>query len=138
MNNVCIDGGTLTDAMRSLIGSAARAADAVMSKTSPVRRVGKAKRAHRRVGTAHRSRACPRSALKYAQVGQARPACAFAHPTAHNTRGMRFIARSSGERSERFHRAALRAEIGPLVERQRAIDLPILEREVMCDREVFF
>ena len=45
------------------------------------RRVGKAKRAHHRLGTAHRSRACPRSASKYAQVGQARPACAFALPT---------------------------------------------------------
>src|SRR5712671_5855750 len=102
MNNVCIDGGTLTDAMRSLIGSAASVAKVVSSRTS---RVGKAKRAL---------------------------------STAHNTRGMRFIARSSGEGSERFHRAALRAEIGPLVEWQRAIDLPVLERQVMRDREVFF
>ena len=46
-----------------------------------IRRVRKAKRAHRRVGTAHRSRACPRSALFNALVGLARPACAFAHPT---------------------------------------------------------
>src|ERR1700730_8066758 len=95
MNNVCIDGGTLTDAIRSLMGSAARAAEAVTSKTRPVRRVG-------------------------------------------NTRGIRSIAYSPREWPERFHRAALRAEIGPLVERQRAIDLPVLEREVMRDREVFF
>src|SRR5258705_9704786 len=105
MNNVCIDGGTLTDAIRSLIGSAASVAKAVLSRTS---RVGKAKRAHRHVGTAH------------------------------NTCGMRPIAHSPRERPEGFHRAALRAEIGPLVERQRAFDLPVLEPEAMRDREVFF
>src|SRR5882672_5058402 len=108
MNNVCIDGGTLTDAMRSFIGSAARTATVVLRSTTS--RVSKG--AKRR-----------------------------AHPTAPNIalpRGMRFIARSPRERPERFHRAALRAEIGPLVERQRAIDLPVLEREVMRDGEVFF
>jgi hypothetical protein len=47
---------------------------------SSIGRVRKAQRAHHRVGTALRSRACPRSAYD-AQVGRARPACAFAHPT---------------------------------------------------------
>jgi hypothetical protein len=68
-------------------------------------------------GRWHRSRACPRSAFKYTQVEQARPACAIAHPTRYQaTRyGLTWAGLSPADRADFLAPSA----IAPYVIRNR-------------------